>query len=78
MEEFSRWTADKQTELKHFLTTDIKCEAFSLATQQRNITLNKMVYNIYQLIDDKELFIEPIRELVSRRHYKEVSTNLMF
>jgi hypothetical protein len=78
MEEFSRWTANKQSELKDFLTADIKLQAFSFATQQRNISLSKMVFNVYQLIDDKELFVEPIRELVSRRLYKEVSTHIFF
>jgi hypothetical protein len=78
MEEFSRWTANKQTELKDFLTADIKLQAFSFATEQRNISLSKMVFSIYQLIGDKELFVEPIRELVSRRQYKEVSADLFF
>lgn len=71
MEEFSRWTANKETELKQCLTEDLKHEAFSLATQQRNISLTKMVFRIYQLKDDKELFVEPIRELISRGQYKE-------
>jgi hypothetical protein len=78
MEEFSRWTANKQTELKNFLTADIKFQAFSFATQQRNISLFKMVFSVYQLTDDKELFVEPIRELVSIRQYKEVSTDILF
>lgn len=73
MEEFSRWTAHKEIELKQCLTADLKHEAFSLATQQRNISLTKMVFMIYHLRDDKELFVEPIRELISRRQYKEVS-----
>jgi hypothetical protein len=75
MEEFSRWTENKEIELKQCLTTDLKHEAFSLATQQRNLSLTKMVFMIYQLKDDKKLFVERIRELVSRRQYKEVSTD---
>lgn len=78
MEEFSRWTANKEIELKQCLTADLKHEAFSLATQQRNISLTKMVFRIYQLKDDKELFVEPIRELISRRQYKEVSIDCVF
>jgi hypothetical protein len=73
MEEFSRWTADKEAELKEFLTVDLKHEAFSLATEQRNVSLTKMVFRIYQLKDDKELFVERLRTLISRRDYKEVS-----
>jgi hypothetical protein len=73
MEEFSSWTANKLADLKHFLTPDIKCEAFSLATQQRNLSLTRMVFSVYQFMDDKELFVKPIRELVSRQQYKEVS-----
>ncbi|XP_021932280.1 exonuclease mut-7 homolog isoform X2 [Zootermopsis nevadensis] len=71
MEEFSRWTANKETELKDLLTVDIKLQAFISATQQKNVSFCKMVFSIYRLIDDKELFIEPIRELISRRQYKE-------
>lgn len=78
MEEFSRWTANKQTDLKHFLTPGVKFEAFCLATQQRNISLTRMVFSIYQLVDDKELFVKPIRQLISRRQYKEVSCGLHF
>lgn len=77
MEEFSRWTANKQADLKHFLTPHIKREAFILGTQQRNSILTRMVFSTYQLIDDKELFLEPIRELVSRRQYKEVSPEII-
>lgn len=78
MEEFSRWTANKQADLKHFLTPRIKCEAFTLGSQQRNLVLTRMVFSTYQLIDDKELFVEPIRELVSRRLYKEVSSEISY
>jgi hypothetical protein len=78
MEEFSRWTADKEIELKQFLTVDLKHEAFGLATEQRNISLTKMVFRIYQLKDDKELLVEPIRKLISRCQYKEVSIECVF
>jgi hypothetical protein len=64
--------------LKQCLTVDLKHEAFSLATEQRNISLTKMVFRIYQLKDDKELFVEPIRELISRQQYKEVSIDCVF
>jgi hypothetical protein len=78
MEEFSRWTANKEIELKPYLTEDLKHEAFSLVTEQRNISLTKMVFKIYHLKDDKELFVEPIRKLIDRCQYKEVSTDFMF
>jgi hypothetical protein len=73
MEEFSRWTANKEANLKHFLTPHTKFEAFTVGTQQRNTTLTRLVFSTYHLIDDKELFVEPIRNLVSRKQYKEVS-----
>lgn len=77
MEEFSRWTANKEANLKHFLTPHIKHEAFTLSTQQRNTILTRMVFSTYHLIDDKKLFVEPIRSLVSRKQYKEVSTEII-
>jgi hypothetical protein len=77
MEEFSRWTANKEADLKHFLTPHIKYEAFTLGTQQRNTLLTRMVFSTYHLIDDKELFVEPIRNLVSRKQYKEVSREII-
>jgi hypothetical protein len=73
MEEFSRWTANKEADLKHLLTPHVKCEAFTLGIQQRNMPLTTMVFSTYHLIDDKELFLEQIRKLVSRKQYREVS-----
>ncbi|KAJ9597339.1 hypothetical protein L9F63_011810 [Diploptera punctata] len=71
MEEFSRWVADKRTMLSHTLTHDVKCDAFNLALEQRNNTLMKLIFNVYQLSDVKELFVEPIKELASRKQYKD-------
>jgi hypothetical protein len=78
MEEFGKWMANKQADLKRFLTLDIKYEAFSLATQQRNVSLTRMMFSVYHLVDDKALFVKPIRELVSRRQYKEVSPEVLW
>jgi len=77
MEEFSRWTANKEADLKRFLTHHIKFEAFTLGTQQRSLLLTKMMFSTYHLIDDKELFVEPIRNLVFRKQYKEVSPEII-
>jgi len=77
MEEFSRWTSNKEADLKHFLTPHIKFEAFALVTQQRSTLLTRMVFSTYHLMDDKELFVEPIRNLVSRKQYKEVSPEIV-
>jgi len=77
MEEFSRWTANKEADLKHLLTPHLKFEAFTLATQQRNTLLTRMVFSTYHLMDDKELFVEPIKNLVSRKQYKEVSPEII-
>lgn len=71
MEEFSSWTANKEADLKRFLTPHIKFEAFTLGTQQRSMLLTRMMFSTYHLIDDKELFVEPIRNLVFRKQYKE-------
>ncbi|XP_069688373.1 exonuclease mut-7 homolog isoform X2 [Periplaneta americana] len=71
MEEFARWISNKQTELSHLLTADIKLEAFNVATLQRNHSLSKIMYNVYQLASDRELFIPSIEEMVSRKQYKE-------
>jgi len=77
MEEFSRWTANNKADLKHFLMPHIKYEAFTLATEQRNTILTRMVFSTYHLIDDKELFVEQIKHLVSRNQYKEVSPEII-
>jgi hypothetical protein len=77
MEEFSSWTANKRADLKHLLTPQIKREAFTLGIQHRHLLLIRMVFSTYQLIDDKELFVEPIRELVFREQYKEVSPKII-
>ena len=72
MEEFSRWVADKQHFVRHVLTPNVKCDAFNLALEQRNNSLTKLIFNVYDLVSDKELFVQPLKEMASRKLYKEV------
>ncbi|PSN54236.1 Exonuclease mut-7 [Blattella germanica] len=48
MEEFSRWITPRETDYRHHLTHDIKQDAFNLVLQQRNNSLNKLVFNACQ------------------------------
>lgn len=48
-----------------------------MGTQQRNTLLTRMLFSTYRLIDDKELFVEPIRIFVTRKQYREVSLEII-
>lgn len=55
------------------LTHSIKCDVFDTFTKQRNSVLTKLVFDVYELQVEKNMFIEPIQALIKSQHYKEVS-----
>uniref|UniRef100_T1HKD9 Uncharacterized protein n=1 Tax=Rhodnius prolixus TaxID=13249 RepID=T1HKD9_RHOPR len=72
IEQFAVWLAPTQQELTSCLTSEVKYEAFQVASRQRNKELSEAVVRIYMLKESQNLFIQPLRDLIKLNMYKEV------
>lgn len=71
LEEFAIWVKSRESYLSHLLVRDVKLEAFYVITQQPNMAVVKMVCSVYRMVEDNLIFVEPIKNLLEQKHYKE-------
>lgn len=72
MEEFCRWILPIKQDLESCLTKEVKFQAFNTVTNQRQPQLVKMVIDTYEMAADKSIFLEPIKQFLANKQYKEV------
>lgn len=73
IEELAVFLKDKKVEYASCLTRSIKCDVFDTFTKQRNSFLTKLVFGVYELQIEKNMFIDSIQALMKNQQYKEVS-----
>lgn len=73
IEEFSNWLILQKDNYKECLVPDLKIAAFKLLNLHKNMQLVKMVSNIYEFIEHKELFLQMIQSMIDRKRYKEAA-----
>ncbi|XP_067001835.2 exonuclease mut-7 homolog isoform X2 [Anabrus simplex] len=71
MDEFSGWISDKHTTFQRCLSEQVKLTAFDRMIKQRNISLMKMICNVYKMAEDRDIFLEPLKRLIWSKQYKE-------
>nr|CAD7574286.1 unnamed protein product [Timema californicum] len=71
IEEFERWCVGKESFLLSQLTPEVQLKAFNTIIRQRNPNLVKVVFNTYDMLRVKELFLPAIRDLIDNKMYKE-------
>nr|CAD7405630.1 unnamed protein product [Timema poppensis] len=71
IEEFERWCVGKESFLLSQLTPEVQLKAFNTIIRQRNPNLVKAVFNTYDMLRVKELFLPAIRDLIDNKMYKE-------
>ncbi|XP_063235930.1 exonuclease mut-7 homolog [Bacillus rossius redtenbacheri] len=73
MEYYTDWAVDRQDALKPCLTVGVKLRAFFIAVRQKNYSLLQLMLQTFRLDEDREAIVEPIRELIKHKVYKEAS-----
>lgn len=68
---FEKWIKENPN-VVHLLSKDIKFDAFDLVIRQKNQSLINLVAKIYKMVEDKEIFINPLMDLIALSKYKEV------
>lgn len=63
MEEFAAWIEDRKEGYKEFLVPDLKLAAFKLVKRKqiRQMQLIKMISNTYDLMTNKDMFLQIIQ-----------------
>jgi len=63
VEEFANWIEERKEGYKEFLVPDLKLAVIKLIKQKRmkQMQLIKMISNIYDLMSDKDKFLEMIQ-----------------
>lgn len=73
IEQFSNWIGYKNGMYRHHLTESVKQEAFQVASRQRCKNICKLIVDVYELKEDKHIFVHPLHDLLQLHMYKEVS-----
>lgn len=65
IEEFANWIQERKEGYKEFLVPDLKLAAFKLVKQKhmKQMQLIKMISTIYDLMANKDMFLEIIQVL---------------
>ncbi|XP_017880434.1 exonuclease mut-7 homolog [Ceratina calcarata] len=71
--EFDKWLEPNKEMYKEFLVLDLKIATFRLIIKQRNIEFIKVVAATYELAEDKEEFINIIKDIIQEKKYKEAA-----
>lgn len=72
IEQFSNWIRFRNINYAHCLKESTKHEAFQVASRQRSKNISKVIVDVYQLKQEKNLFIKPLYDMLQLHMYKEV------
>ncbi|EZA46919.1 hypothetical protein DMN91_004839 [Ooceraea biroi] len=74
-EEFATWIEDRKEGYKEFLVPDLKLAVFKLVKQKhvKQMQLIKILFNTYDLMADKDMFLQIIQEIIEKKNYKEAA-----
>ncbi|XP_050295800.1 exonuclease mut-7 homolog [Anthonomus grandis grandis] len=71
IEEFRRWSTNYRNKIGHLLTTELKIDAFKVVTKQSLPSVTKLVFEIFELAQESDIFVEIIKCFIDRKLYKE-------
>lgn len=72
VEELNAFKMENSIDASPFVDRNLKMVAFNFAKQSNQPTFFKMITTIYELKEDKEMFIDKIKELLTEHNYKDV------
>lgn len=72
VEELRRYKHENQIDATAFLDRNLKMVAFNFARQSNHPAFIKMMVIIYELPNDKDMFIDKVREIIQEHNYKDV------
>lgn len=75
IEEFKRWSITYRNKIGHLLTSDLKIDAFKIITKQNIQSVTKLIFEIFEMAQDGDIFIDSIHCFIEKKQYKEVSIN---
>ncbi|CAH1105749.1 unnamed protein product [Psylliodes chrysocephalus] len=71
IEEFKVWSAISRNNIIHLLTHQLKMDAFKISLRQNSSTLTKLIIEVFEFKEERELFLEMIKCLIDKKQYKE-------
>lgn len=71
--EFAKWLEPVKEMYKEFLVLDLKIATFRLIIKQRNMEFVRVVAATYELAEDKEEFVNIIKDTIQENKYKEAA-----
>lgn len=72
IEQFSNWISVRKINYLHCLKGTTKNEAFQVASRQRCKNISRLIVDVYQLKEDKQLLVKPLYDMLQLHMYKEV------
>lgn len=73
IDEFKKWCQRVRSEIIHLLTGDVKLSAFNVVRQQNNFSMMKLVAEVYEMLEDCDIFFDIIQCMIQQKQYKEVN-----
>ncbi|XP_018564099.1 exonuclease mut-7 homolog [Anoplophora glabripennis] len=71
IEEFKCWTLMSRNKIVHLLNPQLKIDAFKVVMKQNTLTLTKLIFEIYEMTQDSDIFLDIIRCMIEKKQYKE-------
>ncbi|XP_022903188.1 exonuclease mut-7 homolog [Onthophagus taurus] len=71
MEEFKIYSTVSRNRIHHLLTSEIKIAAFNVVRKQSQFGLMKLVVDIYEMLNDCDIFYDLIVQMIENKEYKD-------
>lgn len=78
IEELNAFKTENSVDITAYVDRNLKMVAFNFAKRSNQPTFFKLMANIYELIQNNEMFVGKIRELIAEHNYKDVSVCYYF